>query len=245
MITLTTDFGYMDHYIGAMKGVILKINPQARIIDITHSIRRHDIRHAAYVLNAILPYFKNAVHVFVVDPGVGTSRKGIAVRFGDSWYVGPDNGIITYVADRIDDVYEIQLEPKSTTFHGRDVFAPAGAYIDMGRSDGILRKIKNVHLFSYHPPVKNGDTLEGEIIHMDRFGNVVTNIPGSMVGRPAYVEVFGMRLRFLPSYGFAKRGELIALINSENFLEFAVNQGDASTKLPCSVGDRVEVRVQH
>ncbi len=244
MITLTTDFGYKDHYVGVMKGVILKINPNARIVDITHNVERHSIRHAAYILNAILPYFPPAVHVFVVDPGVGTERRGIAAKIEDSWYVGPDNGILTYVAHKVSKVYELEIEPESTTFHGRDVFAPAAAYIDMGNFE-ILKEIENFETFEYTKAKREGEKILGEIIHIDHFGNVITNVPKEMVKDAKKVEVIGKELRFLPSYGYAKKGELIALVNSENFLEFAVNQGDASKRLALEVGDKVEIVVQY
>ncbi len=243
MITLTTDFGYLDHYVAAMKGVILGINPNAKIVDVTHGIRRHDVRHAAYVLNAILPHFPSAVHVFVVDPGVGTKRKSVAVKIGQCWYVGPDNGIITYVADMIDKIFEITIEPKSTTFHGRDVFAPAAAYIDMGNFS-YLREIDEVQTFSYFKPVREGNYVEGEIIHIDAFGNVITNIPKKMVEGAKSVKLSDRVVRFLPSYGHAHRDELIALINSEGYLEFAINQGDASSILPYEIGDRISLEIQ-
>ncbi len=243
MITLTTDFGYKDHYVGVMKGVILKINPNARIVNITHNVERHSIRHAAYILNAILPYFPPAVHVFVVDPGVGTERRGIAARIEDSWYVGPDNGILTYVAHKVSKVYELEIEPESTTFHGRDVFAPAAAYIDMGNFE-TFKEIENFETFEYTKAKREGEKILGEIIHIDHFGNVITNVPKEMVKDAKKIEVIGKELRFLPSYGYAKKGELIALVNSENFLEFAVNQGDASKRLALEVGDKVEIVVQ-
>ncbi|ADD08977.1 S-adenosyl-l-methionine hydroxide adenosyltransferase family protein [Candidatus Aciduliprofundum boonei] len=243
MITLTTDFGYKDHYVGVMKGVILKINPHAKIVDITHNVERHSIRHAAYVLNAILPYFPPAVHVFVVDPGVGTERKGIAAKIENSWYVGPDNGILTYVAHKVSEVYELQIEPESTTFHGRDVFAPAAAYIDMGNFE-ILKKTENFEIFEYRKAARNENRINCEVIHIDHFGNVITNVPKEMVKDAKGIEVIGKTVRFLPSYGHAKKGELIALVNSENFLEFAVNQGDASKRLALEVGDKMEIIVQ-
>ena len=110
MITLTTDFPPQDPYIGAMKGVILNINPHATVVDIAHGLRRHSVRHAAYVLSAILPYFSHGIHVFVIDPGVGTERLSIAAKLGDSWFIGPDNGILTYVAHKVDRVYRIDIE---------------------------------------------------------------------------------------------------------------------------------------
>jgi len=243
MITLTTDFGYRDHYVGVMKGVILKINPHARIVDVTHNVERHSIRHAAYILNAILPYFPPAVHVFVVDPGVGTERKGIAARIEDSWYVGPDNGILTYVAPKVSKVYELEIVPESTTFHGRDVFAPAAAYIDMGNFE-ILKEIGDFETFEYTEACRDGNKIKGEIIHIDHFGNVITNVPKDMVKDARKVKIIGKELRFLPSYGYAKKEELIALVNSENFLEFAVNQGDASKRLALKVGDKIEIEIQ-
>jgi len=195
MITLTTDFGYKDHYVGVMKGVILKINPHARIVDVTHNVERHSIRHAAYILNAILPYFPPTVHVFVVDPGVGTERKGIAARIEDSWYVGPDNGILTYVAPKVSKVYELQIVPESTTFHGRDVFAPAAAYIDMGNFE-ILKEIEDFETFEYTEACREGNKIKGEIIHIDHFGNVITNVPKEMVKDARKVKIIGKELRF-------------------------------------------------
>ncbi len=242
MITLTTDFGYMDHYVAAMKAAILKINPDARIIDITHGIRRHDVRHASYVLYAILNEFPEAVHVFVVDPGVGTGRKSIAVKFENGWFVGPDNGIITPVKDKIVKVYEINIEPKSTTFHGRDVFAPAGAYIDMGDLS-CLKPIANVVTYPFTAPEKDGNIIRGEIFHIDHFGNVVTNIPEKLVSKPEKIRLGDRILRFVKSYGYAAKNELVALINSENFLEFAVNQGAASEKLNLRPGDKIEIEI--
>ena len=243
MITLTTDFGYSDHYVAAMKGAIYKINPHAIIVDVTHGIKRHSIRHAAYILNAILPYFKNVVHVFVVDPGVGTERKNIAAKIGDSWYVGPDNGIVTYVADKIDKTFEITIKPESATFHGRDVFAPAAAYIDIGVFK-YIKEIDSPYTFSYFKPKKEGQILEGEVIHVDGFGNVITNIPEDMVKDVKGFKLLDRYIRFLPSYGYAYRDELIALINSEYLLEFAVNQGDASAILPFEIGDRICIEIQ-
>ncbi len=243
MITLTTDFGYKDHYVGVMKGVILGINPKASIVDITHNVERHSVRHAAYILHSILPYFINATHLFVVDPGVGTSRRGIVAKIGGSWYVGPDNGILTYVADSVEKIYQIMIEPKSTTFHGRDVFAPAAAYVDVGNLD-MLQEVKGFETFEYTKPRRDGDFVQGEVIHIDRFGNVITNIPDHMVSDAKVIKVKDRKLRFLPSYGFAQKGELIALIDSENFLEFAVNQGAASELLPLKVGDKIEMEIQ-
>lgn len=242
MITLTTDFGYQDHYVAVMKAVIFSINPNARVVDITHGVRKHDVRHAAYILRSILPYFPNAVHVFVVDPGVGTSRRCIAAKLQKGWFVGPDNGILTLVQRKVKEIYEIDIRGKSTTFHGRDIFAPAAARIDMG-DYSFLKKVKNFIKFPYQEPRKDGNKIYGEIIHIDHFGNIITNIPQEMIGSPEYIILNDKKLRFLPAYGFAKKNELIALINSEELLEFGVNMGSASSSLNLKPGDKIEIIV--
>ena len=242
MITLTTDFGYEDHYVAVMKGEIYGINPDARVVDITHGVRRHDIRHASYILRCILPYFENAVHVFVVDPGVGTERKSIAAKLAGNWFVGPDNGILTLVKNEVKEIYEIEIEAKSTTFHGRDVFAPAAARIDMGDLS-FLRRIDDFVTYPYEEARRVGSQIEGYIIHVDHFGNVITNIPADMLGDARRIILKGKILRFLKSYGEASVGELIALINSENLLEFGVNQGSAWERLSLSPGDKIIIKI--
>ncbi len=245
MITLTTDFPPQDPYIGAMKGVILRMNPHATIVDIAHGLRRHSVRHAAYVLSAILPYFAHGIHVFVIDPGVGTERLSIAAKIGDSrlgysWFIGPDNGILTYVAHKVQNVYRIDIEPRSDTFHGRDVFAPAAARMDMGDFD-FLEEVDGFHRFPYSPPVKRENSIDGEIIYVDGYGNLVTNIPAEMVKGLKRINFMGKELKIVPSYGFAEKGEIIALINSENYLEIAVNQGSAHKVFMYDIGDKIRV----
>ena len=242
MITISTDFGYEDHYVGVMKGVIYQINPSALIVDITHGIRRHDIRHASYVLRSIIDYFTNSVHLFVVDPGVGTSRRGIVARLDNGYFVGPDNGILTLVKDRVKKIWEITMKGDSTTFHGRDVFAPIAAWIDMGKFKN-LRETDNFYSYELIEPKKEGRKIVGEIIHIDHFGNVITNILPDMVGNVKFIKYKNYRMTFLPSYGFAKKGELIALINSEKFLEFAINQGSAFNELKLKPSDKIEIEV--
>ncbi len=240
MITLSTDFGYEDHYVAVMKAVIYGINPDAKIVDITHGIQRHSIMHAAYVLRCIYPYFGNAIHVFVVDPGVGTARKGIAAKLKHGWFVGPDNGILTLIQGEVEKVYEIELPARSATFHGRDIFAPAAARIDMGQKD-FLREIDSFITFPYQKPEREGDAIRGEIIHVDHFGNVITNIPKEMVGNPNKIILNKKEIPFKRAYGLARKGELIALINSEGLLEFGVNMGSAQEILKLKPGDRIKV----
>ena len=243
MITLTTDLGYEDHYVGVMKGVILKINPNTRIVDISHNVRKHDVRHASYILNAIIDYFENAVHVFVVDPGVGTGRKEIVAKLDKGYYVGPDNGILTLVEERVKEVYEINMKAKSKTFHGRDVFAPVAAHIASGNMK-YLRKTDNFIRYQIQKPEKKGDKILGEIIHIDHFGNIITNIPQELVGNPKKILLYGMNLDFKETYAMGKKGELISLINSENLLEFAINKGEANRILNLNVGDKIEIMVE-
>ncbi len=242
MITLTTDFGYQDHYVAVMKAVIYRINPQSRIVDITHGVRKHDVRHAAYILRCILPHFSDAIHVFVVDPGVGTERKSIAARLSNGWYVGPDNGILTLVQNEVREVYEIMMEGESATFHGRDIFAPAAARLEMGEHD-FLKRIPDFVRFPYSEPRRGGDRILGEVIHIDHFGNIITNIPAEMINKPRSVLLKGRSIPFKRAYGFADKGELIALINSEGLLEFGVNLGSAAERLSLKPGDSVEIRI--
>ncbi len=242
MITITTDFGYEDHYVGVMKGVILSINPKAKIVDITHGIRRHDVRHASYVLAAIVDYFRDAVHLFVVDPGVGTSRRGIVAKLDNGYFVGPDNGILTLVMHRVERVWEITLQGKSTTFHGRDVFSPIAAYIDMGELK-YLREIGEFKTYDLMDAKKSGNRITAEVIHVDHFGNVITNIPAEMVQGVKKIKWKNFDMELKPSYGYASKGELISLINSEDYLEFAVNQGSAHKKTGLNVGDKIELEI--
>ena len=243
MITITTDLGYEDHYVGVMKGVILKINPEARIVDICHNVKKHNVRHASYILNAMIDYFPEAIHIFVVDPGVGTRRKGIVAKLDNGYYVGPDNGILTLVEDRVNGIYEITMKEISKTFHGRDIFAPMAAYLSLGKKK-YLKKVDNFVRYELQKPKREGNRLIGEIIHIDHFGNIITNIPSQMVGNPKNIVLYGMKLDFKETYGDAKKGELITLINSENFLEIAVNKGEASKMLNFSVGDKIEMIIE-
>ncbi len=244
MITITTDFGYEDHYVGVMKGVMKKINSGAEIVDITHGIRRHDIRHAAYVLRCILDYFpENTVHLFVVDPGVGTGRRGIVAELDRGIYVGPDNGILTLVKNRVSKLYEIKKDVKMHTFHGRDIFAPIAARVDAGTHDELV-EIDDFKIYEVQDPVRVGNTLKGEVIHIDHFGNVITNIDGELIEEVNEVLINGLSLRFVKSYGYAKERELVALVNSENLLELAVNKGDASKNLNIRIGDKIKLIIK-
>lgn len=242
VITLISDFG--DVYPASMKGVILGINPDANIIDISHSIPRHDIRAGAFVLMTTAKYFPTGtVHIAVVDPGVGTKRRPIAARAqspdGDIYYfMGPDNGLLIPAARSIGkfEVYEITSRKLfrlnvSGVFHGRDIFAPIGAHISRGL---VLEKV-GTEIFDFidldfGAGIKTADSILGKVIFIDPFGNIVTNISSEIIDFKYgdILEIEGIIVPFLSSYGFCKEGEPLALIGSHGYLEVAVNQGNAA-----------------
>lgn len=274
VITLTTDFGLADGYVGVMKGVILSIAPMAQLVDLAHDLPAQDVRRAAFVLCAAAPFFPpGTVHLAVVDPGVGTARRAIALRAGQALWVGPDNGLFSYVlaeADTWEGVELIEpayrLTPLSDTFHGRDLFAPAAAHLAMG-----------VPLTAFGPPLVDpvllplphlataASGLEGEVLHADRFGNLVTSIgrlswEGEALRlRPAFrhgasdrsfraasarVEVGGQKVHGIRrTYGTVDVGQPLALVGSSGFLEIAVRQGSAEQSLGVRPGERVWVGV--
>jgi hypothetical protein len=250
IVTLTTDFGASE-YVGAMKGVILSIAPDIKVVDITHGIRSFDVRHAAYVVKSVCPYFpRGSIHVVVVDPGVGTRRRGIAIKTRDYYYVGPDNGVFTFVQD-IERVVELRLKPRSWTFHGRDVFAPVAARLAKGEPlDSFGEEVEDIVRLPIGEPQEKGGAIRGEVLCVDVFGNVITNIPRSLLARANInyggrirVKLKGRELEmpFMQSYGFVREGELLALIGSEGYLEIAVNRGSASERLRVAGGEKVEI----
>ena len=245
-----TDFGSKDHYAGVMKGVILGINPDARIVDITHEIEKFNIFEAAFMLKSYYKYFPpGTVHVAVVDPGVGGLRRPVAVEAGGNFFVGPDNGIFSPVLDSADNprVIEIantayMLGNVSGTFHGRDIFAPAAAHLSAGA--GIYDLGTDAPLpFSLEIPEPSveGNKITGEVLYADSFGNLVTNIPGGIIKPDSSVYVDGHALdRISRSYGETVKGELLAIIGSAGLLEISLNRGSAKDFLGTK---RISVRV--
>lgn len=237
IITLTTDFGAGDHYAGVMKGVIAGINPSAAVIDITHGIEAYNIAEAAFKLHASYSYFpEGTIHVAVVDPGVGSARRAIAAEAAGYRFVGPDNGVFSMIFDKcgVDGMAritnpEFMLPTVSATFHGRDIFAPAAAHLSKGIA---LEELGDV-LTSYESldipqPHDGGDVVTGRAIYADRFGNLVTNIPGSVITNSSGVRAGDVTISSLSgSYADGKEGELIALVGSSGFLEISVNKGSA------------------
>jgi S-adenosylmethionine hydrolase len=249
VITLLTDFGSADYFVGAMKGAILSINPLATIADITHEVPPQDIHSAAFTLLAAYDTFPaGTIHVAVVDPGVGSRRRPIVVRAGEHIFVGPDNGLFTYIYDREPSHQTFHVtagkyfrQPPSTTFHGRDIFAPVAAALSTGveveafgpRIDDEVR-LEN----SLLPEVKNG-RLEGRIIHVDRFGNCITNFTRDVFDTGNLVingETIG---DFRDFYADSPRNEPFAIWGSAGFLEVSINGGSAAKKLGIKTGDRI------
>lgn len=248
LITLTTDFGMKSPYVAAMKGVILSTNPAVRLLDLSHEIPPQDVRHAAFFLAAALPLFPpNTLHVIVVDPGVGTERAILYVEWGAQRLLAPDNGCWTLL--RRDEVHKVirltnaafWRRVVSRTFHGRDVFAPAAGNLSLGLDPIYLGPLVSEWEQLHIPGVEIGvNELRGEVIFVDDFGNLITNIPPSdqgavIIGDAEVTE----RVR---AYGEAPAGTLVALTSSFDTLEVAEVQGNAARRLGAQVGTSVFLR---
>lgn len=263
IITLTTDFGTSDAYVGTMKGVILGINPNVRLVDLTHAVPPQDIHEAAFTIRAAYPYFpKGTIHTIVVDPGVGSDRQAIVCEIDGAFFVCPDNGVLSYLLQDIDGSPEhrmkavavqnpaYHLPEVSNTFHGRDVFAPVAAHLSRGVPlTNIGPPVKNLVRFSIPMPEMSGDTITGQIVKIDRFGNAITNISESALagGVSGYeINVQGVRLtRLNRAYAESTVGEPLAIIGSVGLLEIAVNGGSAEKQLGLKRGDAVVIRKRH
>ncbi len=246
-ITFLTDFGTKGAYVAQMKGVVLGIT-DARIIDITHEVSAHNTREGAFLLWTTAPFFPmGTIHVAVVDPGVGTERKGLIITTKKQILIGPDNGILLPTAHLLGDfvVYEItnpryMIHPLSRTFHGRDIFAPVAAYVARGVPFGEIGT-KTTHFVDLQFPVgeHRGDQIVGKVLYVDRFGNLITNIPQDIVpvdlDQKKITLISGERrweqIPLVSSYGYAKQGEILLTIGSNHFLEISINQGDAAQVL--------------
>jgi S-adenosylmethionine hydrolase len=256
LITLTTDFGGESPYIAAMKGVILGLNPLARIIDLSHQIPPQDVRFAAFFLRASIPYFPpEVIHVVVVDPGVGTHRALLYVEVDGHRLLAPDNGCWTELikaGTRPPTVFRLTERrfwrpTVSSTFHGRDIFAPVAAHLSLGEEPRNLGPPFDDWVRLEIPaPIIEPDRLTGEVIFIDHFGNLITNIPGEafarMQDRPAQIMVSDREVsRRVRAYDEVEEGALVALVSSSDLMEVAVTGGSAEKKLGAKVGSRVTV----
>jgi S-adenosylmethionine hydrolase len=253
IITLTTDFGTADHYVGAMKGVILGRAPSATVVDITHEIPPQDVRRAALVLANVVGCFSpGTVHVTVVDPGVGSTRRILAAEYERQVVLAPDNGLLTPLVQggdvRLRSVTASRYfrTPVSQTFHGRDVFAPVAAHLAMGLPPAELGPMVDdpVTLPWPEPRIESGRIL-GEVLYVDRFGNLVTNIRGSAVRAlgPASAHIGAHLAPVVSTYADASAGSPIALIGSSDVLEISVVMGHAARALGVGVGAAVTLSV--
>ncbi|MDD5371493.1 MAG: SAM-dependent chlorinase/fluorinase [Anaerolineaceae bacterium] len=257
VITLTTDFGAGDDEAGVLKGVIWKICPEANIADLSHAVTRHNILEGALLLGRTARYFPpGTVHVAVVDPGVGTARRGLACRLGAQFFVGPDNGLFSLLLEQAeqstDPIEVVELDqprfwlPEVThVFHGRDVFAPVGAHLACGTPISMVGSpiADPVRIHIPEPqPVESG--WQAQVLYVDSFGNLGTNLPaGHLAGRSDWrVRISGREIDGLvQAFGDRPAGELIALIDSSNYLSISVVNGDAAAWLPAQPGDKFEV----
>jgi len=260
IITLTSDFGLTDAYTAAMKGVILRINPDVYLIDISHTINAQDVSTAAFILSTVYRYFpNNTIHLVVVDPGVGTERRAIALKTPDAYFVAPDNGVLSYILQD----YECEkgrlsagleavqltntkywLAPVSNTFHGRDIFAPVAAHLSLGVPFAEFGD--NIDIISVLPAQKpriGSGIVTGNIIYIDHFGNLITNIGKDLItGRSTdmTVKIGNREIKGL-SRNYSGGQELLALIGSSGRLEIALREGSASQYLGAHIGDEVSL----
>lgn len=258
-ITLTTDFGYHDPFAGVMKGTILSINPDARIIDLTHGIMPQDIREAAFIIGMNYRYFPaGTIHVVVVDPGVGSSRRALLVEAGRHYFIGPDNGVFSYIFGVLGGAIQVvhitaakyYLSSESSTFQGRDLFAPVAAWLSRGIEPSQFGEaITDYEKIGLPKPMKVPDGIEGEVILVDSFGNAITNVTKQEIekiisagsGRPPRILIHKGEVQLKKFYSESAPGELSAVINSSGYLEFFINRGNASSEYKIAVSDKVRV----
>jgi S-adenosylmethionine hydrolase len=272
IITLTTDFGLADAYVAAMKGVILSINPEANIVDICHTIKPQNIAEAAFVLSTAYPFFpRGTIHVVVVDPGVGTERRAIILKTPTACFVAPDNGVLSYVVQEYlvkprvaASQHLAELGPGleavaitrpefcpsagrtvSTTFHGRDIFAPVAARLSLGQPPlEFGEKITTLTVLPIPKPHKGANgSLVGHILHIDSFGNLITNVNRHDLPEAREtitVEVGGRLIKGL-SRTYAEGQGLLSLTGSSDYLEISLKEGNASAYLNAKVGDEVKI----
>ncbi|MGD1862854.1 MAG: S-adenosyl-l-methionine hydroxide adenosyltransferase family protein [Leptolyngbyaceae cyanobacterium] len=254
VITLLTDFGYRDGYVGVMKGVIAGICPTARLIDLTHDIPAQNLAAARFTLLNAYAYFpEGTVHLAVIDPGVGTGRRAIAVQSSQGYFVGPDNGVLSGALDTASDLKAVELtatkfwrSPQpSSTFHGRDIFAPVAAHLANGTdlSDlGPPIALDSLLRIAIPQPQITETKIVGCAQHIDHFGNIITTIPAAAVGRSAWKMCVGaVEMPLGKTYGEVAVGHAIAVVGSHGWVEIAVNGSSAYARLRLAIGDEIQL----
>jgi S-adenosylmethionine hydrolase len=256
IITLTTDFGTSDLYVGVMKGVILSINPQAQIVDITHAVPPQEVHAAAFLVDSAYGYFPTGtIHLIVVDPGVGSQRRAVACQTEHGGFVCPDNGLLSailrdevcYRAVAVENLAYC-LPQISNTFHGRDIFAPVAAHLSQGVPlDDLGQPIDDLVRFPIPAPQMTDSEIIGHVLWVDRFGNLITNISDETlksfdIQSGFVIKVGSMTLdRLNRSYAESEVGELLAIIGSFGCLEISINQGSAANTLGLKQGDAITI----
>lgn len=274
VITLTTDFGADDAYVAVMKGVILSTNPEVNIVDITHSVEPQNVYQAAFILGYTYRYFpKKTVHVAIVDPGVGSERRGVILKTPSALFVAPDNGILSYVIDELSSTEDLTVQysqdqdlvtlgkgfeavaiteprfwrhPVSTTFHGRDIFAPVAAALSLDISPYECgEKITSLHVFPIPKPlVDYQGNLTGTVLYVDHFGNLITNIKKSdLPDKDILIEAAGRLIQGITNY-YAEGEELMTIIGSSGYLEISLKNGSAADFLNTAIGDEIKVTLE-
>jgi S-adenosylmethionine hydrolase len=272
IITLTTDFGTSDAYVAAMKGVILSINPRANIVDVTHDVEPQNIPQAAFVLHTAHGFFpQGTIHLAVVDPGVGSQRRAVILRTTAAYFVAPDNGVLSYVVEEACPTASPQPEDRelgpglglglgleavvitaprfwrpsvSPTFHGRDIFAPVAAHLSLGVPIGEFGEaISSLFVLPASKPRLQPDgVLLGDIIHIDRFGNLITNVRGAdLPGEGVTIEVAAHSIQSLSRF-YEQGDELLAIIGSSGYLEVSLKNGSAAAFLHSKSGDKLKIK---
>jgi S-adenosylmethionine hydrolase len=254
IITLTTDFGTSDHLVGTMKGVILNINPAARIVDLNHHVTPFDVLDGALSIANAYKYFPaRTIHVVIVDPGVGTDRRPLLVSGEKQYFVAPDNGVLSMIFDREScavrhiTAEHYFLNPVSATFHGRDIFAPTAAWLSKAfQTEAFGEEITDAVRFTLPKAKPAGQTIKGVVLRVDAFGNLMTNltiehVPPSVVESGVIkLSVGGKEIRkFEPTFAMGTPGEPIALFGSAGYVEIAVNRGSAARTLGANRGAEV------
>ncbi|NIM89924.1 MAG: hypothetical protein GTO17_03145 [Candidatus Aminicenantes bacterium] len=261
-IALITDFGEDDFFVASLKGVILRINPGARIIDVTHQVPSFDIKQGSFILFSCYNYFPaRTIFLVVVDPGVGSSRSILLVKTEKYFFIAPDNGVLSLVlkSEEVQQVIKVTntkffLEKPSKTFEGRDKMAPVAAWLSKGTTPSLFGpEIQDYEVLGKLEPIRKEGEITGSILHADKFGNLITNIPKSMLnklrkeaGKKRKAELILLAKNkkistFRENYSQGRRGELFYLIGSLNFVEIAARETSASSKLKAQVGDKVRI----
>ncbi|HUO35521.1 MAG TPA: SAM-dependent chlorinase/fluorinase [Candidatus Acidoferrum sp.] len=259
IITLTTDYGTNDHFVGAMKGVILNVNPEATVVDVTHGVIPHDILDGALAIGRAYKYFPaRTIHVVVVDPGVGTQRRPILVAGDTHYFVAPDNGVLSVVFDQSETLHAWHitsehyfLHPVSNTFHGRDIFAPVAGWLSKSwQTASFGEEITDFVRFSIPKPKSQGSQVKGVVLRVDHFGNLITNVSpqdvpalaapdGKVTVRAGNAEI----KKICSTFAEGAPGEPIGILGSSGYLEIVVNKGNAAKTLGAARGAEVTVEV--